>query len=146
VFIGFYTKSTKLANMPGIMVWNVFARAILGVMGFLLPFFVILVGYSVNSIEHKADTWKTLFSLPISKWSVYWAKYIYAVLLIFICLLLFMAFTIGGGNLLGLLKPEVKFSEYHMEMALMQVYFKLFLSSLGILSIQFLLSLIWADF
>jgi hypothetical protein len=28
----------------------------------------------------------------------------------------------------------------------MQVYFKLFLSSLGILSIQFLLSLIWADF
>jgi len=33
-----------------------------------------------------------------------------------------------------------------MEKELAQVYFKLFLSSLGILSIQFLLSLLWADF
>ncbi len=30
------------------------------------------------SVEHKADTWKTLFSLPIAKWSVYSAKYVYA--------------------------------------------------------------------
>jgi hypothetical protein len=33
-----------------------------------------------------------------------------------------------------------------MESELAQIYFKLFLSSLGILSIQFLLSLFWADF
>jgi hypothetical protein len=33
-----------------------------------------------------------------------------------------------------------------MEKELAQIYFKLFLSSLGILSIQFLLSLLWADF
>ena len=146
VFMGFYSKSDKLVNMPGAAVWFIFSKAVLGVMGFLLPFFIILVAYSVNSIEHKADTWKTLFSLPISKWSVYWAKYLYAVLMIFICLLLFMAFTIGCGNLLGMLKPELKFSEFHMEFALMKVYFKLFLSALGILSIQFLLSLVWADF
>jgi hypothetical protein len=33
-----------------------------------------------------------------------------------------------------------------MEWVLIQVYFKFFLSALGILSIQFLLSLIWSDF
>lgn len=147
VFMGFYGNSQKMANAPGVLTWMRFAGTILNVMGtLLLPIFVVFVGYSVNSIEHKADTWKTLFSLPISKWSVYSAKYFYAVILVFICLLLFMAFTIGLGNLLGMLKPELKFSEYRMETALMQVYFKLFLSSLGILSIQFLLSLLWSDF
>ncbi|MDB5031043.1 ABC transporter permease [Mucilaginibacter sp.] len=147
VFIGFYVKSEKMTNMPGILLWMRFSGAILGIMGsLLLPMFVIFVAYSVNSVEHKADTWKTLFSLPIAKWSVYSAKYLYALFLVILSLGLFALFTIGFGNLLGLLKPGLKFSEYHMEVMLLQVYFKLFLSALGILSIQFLLSLLWADF
>lgn len=147
VFIGFYTKSAKMADMPGALLWMRFSGAILGIMGsLLLPMFVIFVAYSVNSIEHKADTWKTLFSLPISKWAVYSAKYLYALFLVILSLTLFALFTIGLGNLLGMLKPELKFAEYHMELMLFQVYFKLFLSALGILSIQFLLSLLWADF
>ena len=147
VAAGFYVKSANMVKLPGLLLWMTFSRAILSVMGsLLLPIFVIIVGYSVNSIEHKADTWKTLFSLPIAKWAVYSAKYTYALLLVFICLLLFLGLTVGLGNLLGILKPELKFSEYSMSNALMQVYFKLFLSSLGILSIQFLLSLLWSDF
>jgi hypothetical protein len=47
---------------------------------------------------------------------------------------------------LGVLKPVLKFGEYHMELMLVQVYIKLFMSALGILSIQFLLSLLWSDF
>jgi len=147
VFIGFYTQSHKMEKMPGMMLWMQFSAGILNVMGvLLLPMFVIFITYSVNSIEHKADTWKTLFSLPIGKWSVYSAKFVYALFLVFITMLLFALFTIGFGNLLGILKPELKFAEYHMELVLLQVYFKLFLSALGILSIQFLLSLLWSDF
>jgi hypothetical protein len=147
ISIGFYTQSAKLAGVPGLMLWMQFAGASLNVMGgLLLPIFVIFICYSVNAIEHKADTWKTLFSLPIPKWSVYSAKFFYALLLVFMSLLLFALFTIGFGNLLGLLKPELKFSEYHIEATVFEIYFKLFLSALGILSIQFLLSLLWSDF
>jgi hypothetical protein len=147
VSTGFYTHSDQLSKSPGILLWMRFAGATLNIMGaLLLPMFVIFICYSVNSIEHKADTWKTLFSLPIAKWSVYSAKFVYALLLIFITLILFAVFNIAFGNLLGILKPELKFAGYHMESVLLQVYFKLFLSSLGILSIQFLMSLIWADF
>jgi hypothetical protein len=147
MFIGFYSNSDKMVNNPGVLLWMRFSGGILNVMGnLLLPMYIVFVGYSVNSIEHKADTWKTLFTLPISKLSVYAAKYFYAVFLVLLCLLLFVLLTIGFGNLLSLLKPELKFNEYHMEMVLLKVYFKLFLSSLGILSIQFLLSLLWADF
>jgi hypothetical protein len=100
----------------------------------------------VNNIEHKAETWKSLFSLPIAKWSIYSAKYFYALFLVFLCLALFVLFTIGFGNFLSILKPQLKFNEYHIEKLLAQIYFKLFLAALGILSIQFLLSLLFRDF
>jgi len=146
-FIGFLVNSDKAAKMPAAPLWAFYSGLILGIMGvLLLPIYLILIGYSVNSIEHKADTWKTLFTLPISKWSVYAAKYVYAIFLVFTCLILFYLFTIGSGNLLGVLKPELKFSQFHMEGYLAEVYLKLFLASLGILSIQFLLSLVWSDF
>jgi hypothetical protein len=147
LFIAFFHKSEHFAPMPGMLLWLQFAGAILGVMGsLLLPMLIVFIAYSVNSVEHKADTWKSLFSLPISKLSVYTAKYLYAFFLIFLCLALFVLFTIGFGNLLGVLKPELKFSDYNLSSFLVQIYFKLFLSSLGILSIQFLLSLLFRDF
>lgn len=147
LFVGFYSKGDQLAHEPGVILWLQFSGAILGVMGTLiLPMLIVFVAYSVNNIEHKADTWKTLFSLPISKLSVYGAKYFYAFFLIFICLALFVLFTLAFGNLLSVVKPSLRFSEYHIEGVLTRVYFKLFLASLGILSIQFLLSLLFRDF
>jgi hypothetical protein len=112
----------------------------------LLPMYVIFIAYSVNNIEHNADTWKSLFSLPISRWAVYAAKYFYALFLVLLCMCFFVLFTISFGHLLSLVKPQLRFDSYHMEKQLLHVYFKLFLSSLGILSIQFLLSLLWANF
>jgi hypothetical protein len=147
LFTGFYTKGEVLKNTPPMMLWVQFSGAILGVMGsLLLPIYTIIIAYSVNSIEHKADTWKSLFSLPISRWAVYGAKYTYGLFLIFLCLTLFVLFTVGFGNLLSILKPQLRFGDYHMEKELAQIYFKLFLSSIGIFSIQFLLSLLWSDF
>ena len=147
LFIGFFVKADRMVNTPGMILWFQFAGAILGIMGLLLlPMLIIFIAYSVNNVEHKADTWKTIFSLPIPKLSVYAAKYFYAFFLIFFCLSLFVLFTLGFGDLLSLLKPELKFHEYSIADILAQIYFKFFLASLGILSIQFLLSLLFSDF
>lgn len=147
LFVGFFNKADHQAHLPGMILWLQFAGAILAIMGSLiLPMLIVFIAYSVNSIEHKADTWKTLFSLPLSKLSVYAAKYFYAFFLVFLCLALFVVFTLGFGNLLGVVKPDLKFGEYHIEGLLSEIYLKLFLSSLGILSIQFLLSLLFRDF
>ncbi|MBS1502675.1 MAG: ABC transporter permease [Bacteroidetes bacterium] len=147
LFFGFLNHSDRLVHQPGFMLWLQFAGAILGVMGSLiLPMLIVFLAYSVNNIEHKAETWKTLFSLPISKWAVYSAKYFYALFLTIVCLVLFLLFTLAFGNLLSVLNPALKFSEYHVEGTLARIYLKLLLSSLGILSIQFLLSLLFRDF
>lgn len=147
VSVGVYVKSEKFIGMAPMGLWLQYASFSLGIMGsLLLPMYAIFVAYSVNNIEHKADTWKTLFSLPISRWSVYAAKYFYALFLILLCMMLFALFTIGMGNLLSILKPELKFNTYHMEVEFIEIYFKLFLSALGVLSLQFLMSLLWSDF
>jgi len=147
VSFGFFMKADKLTTLPPIGIWAQFAGIPMAVMGtLLLPMFIVFVAYSVNSIEHKSDTWKTLFTLPIPKWSIYSAKFLYAVFLIFLSLMLFATFTWAFGNLLGAIQPKLKFSGYHMEKELFQVYFKLFLASMGILSLQFIMSLLWKDF
>lgn len=146
---GTYVKAEKILGMnyPPNVLWMNFAGAALGTMGSLiLPFYVIFMAFSVNNIEHKNDTWKTLFAQPLNKLSIYTAKYLYAVLLIFICLALFLLLTYGFGHLLHLMDSRFRFNEYSPWESLSRIYLRLFLASLGILSLQFFISLVWADF
>jgi len=147
VAYNFYIDAPKFKMLPSMLLWMRFSGGIMGVMGtLLLPILIVFISYSINSVEHKADTWKSIFSLPIPKASIYISKIVYAILLIFLCLFLFCAFTIGLGNLMGRLNPDLKFGDFNFNSYLISVYFKLFLSSMGILSIQFLLSLLFRDF
>jgi len=149
ITFGFYSGSEKILklNYPPMVLWAQYSGAAIGVMGMLImPFYVIFMAFSVNNIEHKNDTWKTLFAQPLNKFAIYAAKYLYAVLLIFVCLFLFAALTFAFGYLLQALVPSYNFNKYNPSSFLINAYTKLFLSSLGILSLQFIISLIWSDF
>ncbi len=149
IAFGYYTNSEKVLkyNYPGLALWGQFSSASLGVMGMLiLPFYVMFMAFSVNNIEHKNDTWKTLFAQPLNKFSIYAAKYLYAVFLLLICLVLFGTLTVLSGHILQALVPKYTFSDYNPVLLLSKFYLKLFLASLGILSLQFVLSLLWSDF
>ena len=149
VTAGFYTQSAKILarNLPPVSLWVFYIVTILGVMGSLiLPFYVIFMAFSVNNIEHKNDTWKSLFAQPLNKFSIYTAKYLYAVILVFICMFLFAVLNFAAGHLLHALNNNLKFNEFSPVDILYTFYMKLFLSSLGTLSLQFIISLIWSDF
>lgn len=149
VALGFYFNATKILaqHYPPKGLWMTYSGSILGVMGTLiLPFYVIFMAFSVNNIEHKNDTWKSLFAQPLPKIAIYAAKYLYAVFLILICLFLFAAINLGSGYLLHYLNGAFRFDLFSPIDVLSKLYSKLFLSSLGILSVQFIISLIWGDF
>ncbi|MES2828634.1 MAG: ABC transporter permease [Bacteroidota bacterium] len=149
ITLGFLSNSAKIIKMnyPPEVLWLTYSGTALGVMGMLiLPFYVIFIAFSVNNIEHKNDTWKTLFAQPLNKFGIYAAKYLYAVILIFLTLFLFVVLTYLFGNILHLINNKFRFNEFSPLSLLSKLYFKLFLSSLGILSLQFIISLIWADF
>ncbi|MCX2573407.1 ABC transporter permease [Pedobacter sandarakinus] len=149
ISVGFFVNAEKILQMhyTPMVLWFKYIGAALGVMGVLiLPFYVIFMAFSVNNMEHKNDTWKSLFAQPLHKFSIYAAKYLYAVGLIFTCLFLFGTLTLFFGNVLQLMVPKYNFSGYDPSSLLLKFYAKLFLSALGILSIQFILSLLWGDF
>ena len=144
---GFISQATKLGNDPAQLLWFRYISAILGVMGvLLLPILVIYNTYAITNMEYKGDTWKSLFSLPLSKFSVYTSKYIYIVFLTLMTMLLFVVFIIGSGHVIEAIKPTLEFSKYNPNTILFKFFAKLFLSSLGIISIQFLMNLMWNDF
>lgn len=144
---GFISQADKLANDPANVLWFRYISAILGVMGvLLLPVLVIYNTYAITNMEYKGDTWKSLFSLPLPKFSIYSSKYIYIVGLTFITMFLFVLFIIGSGHLIQFIKPSLEFSDYNPNLIIFKFFSKLFLSSIGIISIQFLMNLIWTDF
>lgn len=147
IFAAFYVNYTKFTAYPPLILWLLYMGGNVNVMGTLiLPMFVIFMTYSTNAIEHKSDTWKSMFTMPVAKWTIYSAKYFYTLFLIALSMFLFCTLTILSGNLLGLLRPQLHFNDLPIAAYAFAVYTKVFLSALGILSIQFLLSLVWADF
>ncbi len=151
VFMIFFLKSRDLISYVNASkdhsLWNYFMEMILTPMGILiLPMYIIFMAYSVNSIEHRGEMWKSLFSLPNPRWSIYFGKALFALMLVFLCLFLFAMLTWVGGTWLGRLKPELGFQNRAVGHFLSAIYFKLFLASVGILSIQFFMSLVWPDF
>lgn len=147
ISFGFYSNSAKVIPYPAEQQWFKFAGGFIGVMGSLLiPMLVIFQTFSINNIEHRSEMWKSLFSLPIQKWSIYSAKYVYAVFLNALCLGLFALFIFSAGHILNIFEPAFKFNQYDISGLLFKMHLKLFLASMGILSIQFLFSLLWSDF
>ena len=147
ISFGFYHNSAKIVPLSAESQWFNFTGAFIGVMGSLLiPMLVIFQTFSINNIEHGSEMWKSLFSLPIPKWSIYSAKYFYAVFLNALCLTLFATFILTSGYLLNYITPQFKFNQYDISVLLFKIHLRLFLASAGILSIQFVFSLLWADF
>ncbi len=56
----------------------------------------------LTSIESETNAWKQLIALPVSKWSVYLAKFTVLAFLLVVSSLLLMVFTFGFGLFLGL--------------------------------------------
>lgn len=143
----FLIKADDILKAPTPNIWYRYLEFILGVMGTLiLPMYVVFLTFSINDIEHKADTWKNLFSYPIEKRQVFLSKWISAVLVFAIFITSFYVFTYIGGHLLGQINPAFGFQNHAMGIKILQVFSKMFLASIALLSIQFFFSMLWSDF
>jgi hypothetical protein len=107
---------------------------------------VLLVSLLLN-IEHKSNTWKYIFVLPISKAKIFFSKYLVMISLIIVFYFLMLFFFITGGVILSLWKSEFNFLLfkpsyfYHsVQSGIPSYIIKSFISLLGIIAIHFWLS------
>lgn len=147
IVVVFITKAEEFIKLNDANIWYRYMSFILGVMGSLiLPMYIIFLTFSINDIEHKADTWKNIFSYPIEKRKVFLSKWITSVLIFALFILCFYLFTMLAGFLLSHVEPRYGFQNHSMWSLLFQAYLKLFISSLALLSLQFFFSMLWSDF
>ncbi|GAB3936126.1 ABC transporter permease [Larkinella terrae] len=113
---------------------------------FVFPIYASLQSALVHAIEHQSQTWKTLFSLPMPKWSVYSAKLALFTGLLVLSHVLVLGLAEGGGWLLGMLKPHYGFQSSSLHRVLAEGCFASLLSGLGMAAIQFFLGIRFGSF
>lgn len=147
IALGFIFKYENLVKHPPQILWFYFISPIAGIMGsLLLPVLVIYNTYAITNIEYKGDTWKSLFSLPLPKLSIYASKFLYIIFLTFLTMLLFAVLIIVSGHGIELIRPQLEFGNYNPNELVFKFFTKMFLSTIGIISVQFLMNLMWNDF
>ncbi|MCB0552693.1 MAG: ABC transporter permease [Phaeodactylibacter sp.] len=146
IFALFYFKSEDFAKM-GMDPWNIMASNVFGLYAVLiLPMYAMVVAFSTNQVEHVANAWKNLFTLPYPRLAIYLSKWAFAFLLILAFSLILCGLIFMAGNALAILKPEIGFQDFDSFGLIARFFLKFFLGVMGVFSIQFLLSFYWRDF
>jgi len=139
MFLVYLQHSAYLIPKPGENPWAAFFFMSWKGMAFMVStFFIVLISCLIMNVEHKANGWKHLLTLPISKTKVYIQKM--AIVMVFVVgfYLLYTAMLILSGLFVRLIKPKLGLSSsmpdfYHFFILVL----KSLVSSLSILAIFF---------
>jgi len=140
----FLTKGDEIIK-PGDNPWEWLMQFTVDPANFLFPFFVFIVALFVNNIEYNSNTWKLIYTQPLSRVAIYLSKMKVFVLMLFFSLTLFGLFTQSIGLLLRFIKPEFGFDQAYDHAFIYMVCFKIFLATLGYASIHFWISQRWKN-
>lgn len=112
--------------------------------GLLFPFLVILfVAFNLN-LEYKADSWKKLYTIPIRKETLFWGRFLFLAFQLLSCILIFSFGLLVSGLILGLVRPELELFIQTFDLIwFVKLMASLFISMLGILTIQLILCIIF---
>jgi hypothetical protein len=140
-FLIFFSRP-KLLQAANVDPWMKIASNSVNIYSILmLPLLVTLVAFIVNNVEHKANGWKHLFALPVNRMDFYIAKIIVAAGLVLFSLFVFDMFLILSIKLLAVANPKINFEKTSPINLLFITSLKIFLASLLILMIQFIISI-----
>lgn len=138
-FIIFLTRGDVIMAEGG-NPWEQLLNFSINPANFLFPFFVMIVALFVNSIEYNSNTWKLIYTQPLSRATVYLSKVKVFAFMIFSSLMLFGVFSILAGYTLRLTNPDLGFEQAFDVSLFFKLSFKVFLTTMGYASIQFWLS------
>lgn len=146
-FLVYFFRYENFIPLEATNPWTAFIQSNLQAIAFLLfPLHVILtIAININ-IEHKENSWKKLFVLPVSRESIYISKLLFLLFQVFISLIIFSLSIFILGGILGLVHSELNFLNFYPELcSFSKLMVRLFISILGIFSIQFFLSLLFKN-
>ena len=135
----FLNKGEEILGRGG-TAWENLLQNSSGPSSFLFPFFVYVVALFVNNIESTSNTWKLIYTQPLSRFSVYLSKVKVFSLMLFISLMIYGVLVYAVGLIVNLANPDLGFGEPFDILFLFGRCFKLYLGVLGFAMIHFYIS------
>ena len=128
--------------------WNEYSRKLFNGIHFtFLPLLIVLITALVFNIEHKSNTWKHIFVLPVSKTKIFIGKYLVLLTLVLLLYCILFISYLLGGYMLGIWKTEFGFLNYspsyayeHTQTNIVTYISRSFITVLAIVAIHFWLS------
>lgn len=104
---------------------------------FLLPLYVAMMTGMVYGREHRNNSWKHLYALPVPRWSIELSKNIFSLLMIFFTIFIYAWFVVLSGYLLSFTHPKLDFTKFDIRLGFnLLMAFKVFFSTLGIWAVH----------
>ncbi len=148
--LAFFSRATDVHSLAvlGKNPWDRYAMRGIGTYAlFILCPFAILLVSSVVFIEKQANAWKYLYTMPTSRGTIYFSKILVIVLVLLISIFWMMFGTLLSGYLLDWFFPEFELSYYSPNVSeLLEMVFRFFIGALGVIGIQYFLSLFFKHF
>ncbi|RTL59581.1 MAG: hypothetical protein EKK37_07385 [Sphingobacteriales bacterium] len=114
---------------------------------FLLPMFIIIVCSLITQIEYKNNTWKQVFASPQPYSNIYFSKLTGIIVMIFFLFVLFDLFTLGAAIVPNLFYSKYGFLTHSFNWRnFLTLNLRTFISTLGIIAIQYVLSMRFKNF
>lgn len=128
--------------------WTIFVNAaFMGFTGFFYPIFLVLLIVNICQTEFKHGGWKLIETQPIHRVYLYTGKFLVAITLSLICLLLFLFFSITGGLIFSLFNSDDVLLQQSIPLfKLLSFVIRLWIAGFGIMAIQYVLSISISSF
>lgn len=149
VFMNFmiFFSRPKMVQSPEINPWIfVSNNAVMMYSILFLPIFIAIITFYVSFNEHKSNAWRQIYSLPLPKGSVYMAKFFVSVVIVCASMVFFYFLNYFAMVLLKSLIPAIPFAAYAYDSLIAITFFKITMASLGIIAIQFVISIMFGNF
>lgn len=111
------------------------------------PVYITIIAVRLAQMEHRNGGWKLIETQPISKLSIYSSKLLVALFFAAVCLFLLFVFSLLGGCLIMLIKTNSAYAKTSIPFAdLLRFFLRFFVSGLGILGLQYMVSVLISGF
>lgn len=111
------------------------------------PIYLTIISVRLTQFEHRNGGWKLIETQPVDKFSIFMSKVVVALSFSLLCILCIIVFSMVGSSIIMLLKPTSQFGNYSIPFDEMLIFgFRLFISGLGILGIQYMFSVLISGF
>ncbi len=144
----FIEEVSDITNVGAKNPWfNIVENCAAGFGSMFFPVYLTIIAVRLAQMEHRNGGWKLIETQPISKLSIYSSKLLVALFFAAVCLFLLFVFSLMGGCLIMLIKTNSAYAKASIPFAdLLRFFLRFFVSGLGILGLQYMVSVLISGF